>query len=113
MHERDTRANVIKRELFERQVALKRKRIQTETKRKQKGRVEIEQENFDKREEDLIAFIERLRPKAKVLLREEDEYLRKMNDDDLCILQNAAKEVSDNVLFIALRYLIFKSQYNA
>ena len=107
LHERDTRANLIKKELFERQASLKkRKRIQTETERKQKGRVEIEQENFDKREEDLIYSIEKLKPKAKVLLKEDGEYLREMNDDDLSILQSGTKEVSDNVLFIALRYLM-------
>lgn len=40
-----------------------------------------------------------------VSIMKEVEYLREMNDKDLCILKNSMREVSDNVLFIALRYL--------
>ena len=107
LHERDTRENALKRELLERQVGnrieVKRKRIQTELERKQKGRIEIEQENYDLREAGLIAAIESLKPKANVLIKDEAEYIREMDNQDLSILQNPLREVSDDILFIALR----------
>ena len=107
IHGRDTRANALKKEIMERQVALlKRKRIETQTEKMKKGRVEMEQEELDEREERLRSALERFRPMAKVVLKEEnEEYLREMPDKDIYILLNPIKEVTDNVLFIALRYL--------
>ena len=105
IHDKDTRANAVRKELFEKQdVSKKKKRIETQNERNVKGRIELEQENFNVREEFLCSAIQRLRPLAKVLLQEEEDlYLREMVDEDLYILQNPIKEVSDNVLFIALR----------
>ena len=107
IHDRYTRANAHKKEILEKQGALlKRKRIETQTEKMKKGRVELEQENFDEREERINSALERFRPLGKVVMKEESgQYVRDLPDKDIHILINPIKEVSDNILYIALRYV--------
>ena len=106
IHSRNTRAMPVKRAIYNEQVSSKK--LKTMEALRDQGQVGPDQQNYARREAELVATLSKLGDNAQVYLQDEAQYLRGLSKKDILVLSNPLKEVNDNIIFIALRYMFME-----